>query len=222
MQADDSTRLAAVPIRNGVVALRGYGVRVSVDRRSLRVEDGVGRERREGRFAKAPSRLKRLLVIAQTGVVTLEALRWLSDAGAAFSSTTMRRFSRHSVPGLDDARYRRAQALIPSTEHCVPIARELLAAKVRAQLSVIDSFGLANGPRLQRSIRALDAADDLAGILRAEAQAAEMYWEAWERVSMQFARRDHAPDHWAIFGNRRSPLTLGPRNAGNPLNALLN
>ena len=39
---------------------------------------------------------------------------------------------------------------------------------------------------------------------------------------MEFARRDHVPDHWRSFGMRRSPLTLAPRNAANPLNAILN
>lgn len=36
------------------------------------------------------------------------------------------------------------------------------------------------------------------------------------------ARRDCVPDHWRTFGNRRSPLTLRPRNAANPINAILN
>ena len=39
---------------------------------------------------------------------------------------------------------------------------------------------------------------------------------------MEFARRDRVRDHWRTFGLRRSPLTLGPRNAANPLNAILN
>ncbi len=63
--------------------LSGYGIRVSVDARHLHVSDGVGRARRSGRFAKAPSRLKRLVIMAQTGFITLPALRWLHDIGAA-------------------------------------------------------------------------------------------------------------------------------------------
>ena len=58
--------------------------------------------------------------------------------------------------------------------------------------------------------------------LIAEAQAAEAYWDAWAGVPMTFAQRDRVPDHWRIFGARRSPLTLGPRNAANPFNAILN
>jgi CRISPR associated protein Cas1 len=41
-------------------------------------------------------------------------------------------------------------------------------------------------------------------------------------VPMQFAQRDRVPAHWRTFGARRSPLTLRPKNAANPLNAMLN
>jgi CRISPR-associated endonuclease Cas1 len=223
MHHDHITPPQAVRIRNGVVTLNGYGIKVAVDRRHLAVSGGIGRQRREARFAKAPSRLKRLLVIAQTGFVTLEALRWLTDAGAAFVQldydTTI---LAATINGLDDARLRRAQALIPSTEHAVPMAKLLLTPKIRGQLSVLDSFGLAGSAEVSAVLKAAEGADTLEALLRGEARAAEAYWESWAPVSMQFARRDALPDHWRFFGSRRSPRTLGSRNAANPLNALLN
>ncbi|MGA8576028.1 MAG: hypothetical protein WB609_10175 [Candidatus Cybelea sp.] len=42
----------------------------------MAVSDGIGRQRRTGRFAKATSRVKRLVVLAQTGFVTLETLHY--------------------------------------------------------------------------------------------------------------------------------------------------
>ena len=84
MHQETTTRPSAVPIRSGIVTLSGFGIKVAVDPRHLAVSDGIGRQRRAGRFAKATSRIKRLVVIAQTGFVTLEALRWLHDAKAAF------------------------------------------------------------------------------------------------------------------------------------------
>jgi CRISPR-associated endonuclease Cas1 len=211
-----------VPIRSGIVTLSGYGIKVAVDRRHLSVSDGVGRQRRAGRFAKATSRTKRLVVIAQTGFVTLEALRWLHDAKAAFiqldhdGSILMA-----SIVGLDDARLRRAQALIPMTEHRLAIAREVLEAKLKGQLAVLDSFGLDSANAVRGALARLDRADRMDRALIAEAQAAEAYWDAWAGVPMTFAQRDRVPDHWRTFGARRSPLTFGPR-AGNPLNAILN
>ena len=164
-----------------------------------------------------------LIVVAQTGFVTLEALRWLHDAKAAFiqldhDGTVL----TSSIGGLDDARLRRAQALLPNTEHRCAIARELLEAKIKGQLAVLDSFGLGGAHAVREALALLDRADRLDVVLIAEGKAAEAYWDAWAGVPMQFAQRDHVPDHWRTFGMRRSPLTLAPRNAANPLNAILN
>jgi len=67
-----------------VLALTGYGLRVAVERGHLSVADGVCEERRSGRLARATAGLKRLAVLGHSGIVTLEALRWLHDVGAAF------------------------------------------------------------------------------------------------------------------------------------------
>lgn len=223
MHQETTTRLGAVPIRSGVVTLSGYGIKVAVDRRHLAVNDGIGRQRREGRFAKATSRIKRLVVIAQTGFVTLEALRWLHDAKAAFIHLDHdASILTASVGGLDDARLRRAQALLPNTGHRLAIARELLEAKLKGQLAVLDSFGLEGTGAVREALALFDGANRLDVALIAEAKAAEAYWDAWTAVPMEFARRDRVPDHWRAFGMRRSPLTLAPRNAANPHNAILN
>jgi CRISPR-associated endonuclease Cas1 len=212
-----------VPIRSGIVTLSGYGIKVAVDRRHLSVSDGIGRQRRAGRFAKATSRIKRLVVIAQTGFVTLEALRWLHDAKAAFIQLDHDgSILTASIGGLDDARLRRSQALIPMTEHRLAIAHELLEAKLQGQLAVLDSFGFEGAGAVRKALALIDRADRIDRVLIAEAQAAEAYWDAWASVPMEFARRDRVPDHWRSFGMRRSPLTLAPRTAANPLNAILN
>ena len=58
----------------------------------------------------------------------------------------------------------------------------------------------------------------------AEAKGALAYWGAWKDVSLRFARKDEKsiPEHWRIFGQRRSPITDSPRLAANPANAMLN
>jgi hypothetical protein len=127
-----------------------------------------------------------------------------------------------SVDGLDDARLRRAQALLPNTEHRLPVARELIEAKIKGQLAVIDSFTLPNTGEIQRSLVRLATAKQIDGALIAEGKAAEAYWDAWATVPVEFAKRDLVPDHWRVFGRRRSPFTLRPRNAASPLNAILN
>jgi len=223
MHQETTTRPSAVPIRRGIVTLSGYGIKVTVDRKHLAVSDGIGRQRREGRFAKATSRIKRLIVMAQTGFVTIESLRWLSDAKAAFIHLDHDgSILTASIGGLDDARLRRAQALLPMTEHRLAIARELLEAKMKGQLAVLDSFALEGAGAVRKALALVDRAERIDRVLIAEAQAAEAYWDAWASVPMEFARRDRVPDHWRRFGMRRSPLTLAPRTAANPLNAILN
>jgi CRISPR-associated endonuclease Cas1 len=223
MQSDLSTRPSVVLIRNGVLMLSGYGIKVAVDRRHLTVSDGIGRQRRVGRFAKATSRLKRLIVMGQTGFVTLEAFRWLRYAKASFiqldhDATIL----TASITALDDARLRRAQALLSNSDHRLTIARELIEPKIKGQLAVLESFGLEGSDAVRDALALFHRDDRLDVALIGEGKAAEAYWNAWTDVQMQFARRDHVPDHWRTFGMRRSPLTLRPRNAANPLNAILN
>jgi CRISPR/Cas system-associated endonuclease Cas1 len=71
------------PTKDGMLVLTGYGVIVSVERGHLVVRDGVADERREGRLHRALGRLKRLVILGHTGTITLEAIRWLHDVGAA-------------------------------------------------------------------------------------------------------------------------------------------
>ena len=223
MQGHTISRHGVVPVRNGIVFLTGYGVKVAVSQRHLAVSDGVGRQRRQGRFAKAPSRIKRLIVLAETGFVSFEALRWLREIKAAFIHLDHEAaIITASVPGIDDARLRRAQSLIPMSDHRLAIARELLGPKVKGQLAVLESFGLNGTDEVRRAIQLFERADDLRLALIAEAKAAEAYWESWRSVEVMFARRDNVPDHWRRFDNRRSPLTSRPRNAADPLNAIEN
>jgi len=223
MHPDNTTRYSAVPVRSGIAMLNGYGIKIAVDRRHLSVSDGVGRQRRASRFAKATSRLKRVVAMGETGFISFEALRWLRDAKATFAHLDHEAsLVTVSVDGLDDARLRRAQALLPSTNQRFDIARELLEAKITGQIAVIESFGLPNAGRIREQLDRLQKAHRLDQVMVAEAKAAEIYWAAWENVEAVFARRDVVPDHWRTFGARRSPLTLRPRNATTPMGSILN
>jgi len=221
MHDDTTTRPSAVTIRDGVMFLNGYGISVSVDARHLCVSDGVGRQRGFAKFAKATSRLKRLVVMGQTGFVTLPALKWLSDIGAAFAQIDYTgRVIAMSIQGLDNAMMRRAQAFATVGESRSELAAALLLPKVEAQAQVLDTFSLASEKGELPRARGKGAAFD--EILQSERQAALCYWNSWTGVSMDFARRDAVPAHWRKFDTRRSPLTSQPRNAATPINALLN
>lgn len=214
--------------RNGVLVAHGYGVKVAVERRHLIVEDGVGDERHRRRFAKPTARLKRFVLLGHTGFITLEALRWLKDVGAAFVQIDAdgQVVVASGPVGLDDARLRRAQALAVTNGAAINMARELVRRKMQGQLSMLER--LPSGHELAAVIRqkleAVDSAPDITRIRVVESAAALAYWQAWEKVAVRFVRRDESrvPDHWRIFGSRSSPLANGPRQAVNPANVILN
>ena len=80
---------------------------------ALIVSDGIGRFRRERSFAKALCGIKRLIIVSHEGAITLEALRWLTDAGISFMQIDRdgELIAASADYGLNDPRLRRALAL---------------------------------------------------------------------------------------------------------------
>jgi len=67
-----------------LVIAAGYGLKLYVHHGHLIIHDGVGRQRQTRRYHRATSKLKRVVVIGHDGYITLEAMRWIRDIGAAF------------------------------------------------------------------------------------------------------------------------------------------
>src|SRR6185312_11995633 len=212
----------------GVLTLYGYGIRITMQSGHLQIEDGIGPERRKFRLPRVNHRLKRLVCIGDDGFVTLSALRWLSEVRASF--VMLDRIGNVRVVtgpvSPSEARLRRAQALALSNGTAVPIARELMGAKLkgheallREQLKNLDK---ANALAVLRD--KLSISETINSIRAIESHAATEYWSAWYEVPLLFPRKDakQVPTHWLRFGTRHSPLSSGPRLAVNPANALLN
>ncbi len=173
----------------------------------------------------------RLVVLGHTGSVSLEAIRWLADVGAAYlqidaDGRVLAAFGRQ---GTDRPALRRAQALAIHRPVGLTIARDLIAEKLRGQIATlqlverhVSTIGAAGD--LEGALVRLKYARDIDGVRLAEAQGAAAYWQAWSGIPVQYARRDaeRVPLHWRTFGSRSSPLTGGPRLAANPANPLLN
>src|SRR5437868_4336279 len=121
--------------RHGVVTLFGYGIQVRVDRGHLILQDGIGADRRYGRFPRVGHGLRRLVVIGADGMVSLAALRWLADQDAAFvmlerDGTVL---ATTGPARSSDARLRRAQALALQSGAALQMTRELIAQKLAGQ-----------------------------------------------------------------------------------------
>ena len=135
MQSYVSATFQSLDCAGGVCVVDGYGVQVRVRNRCLIVSDGIGRFRRERSFAKALVGIKRLVIISHEGAITLEALRWLTDAGIAFLQIDRdgEVIAGSANYGLNDPRLRRALALAPTNTTGLEIARYVLTAKLAGQ-----------------------------------------------------------------------------------------
>jgi len=228
LTAQKSEAVTSVVPRHGVLVLNGYGIRVQVNAGHLLLHDGIADERRTIRLPRVNHGLKRLVMIGSDGFIALEALRWISDVGAAFVMLD-RRGKVLAVTGPvapSDARLRRGQALALSNGVALKISKELISQKLAGQATLVremlcDSDTSATIERFRAELPNIDAIESVRLI---EAQAAKAYWQAWSDVPIHWPRKDEkrVPEHWKRFGSRISPLTHSPRLAANPPNALLN
>ncbi len=228
------TTPAVAPMRvirtsNGVLTLRGYAVRVAVERGELVASDGFGRDRGIGRFTRVQPGFRRVVVIGHAGVLTLEALSWIRDIGAAFVqlSADGSVVATGAAHGPVDVRVRRNQAMAMETGAALTVSRQLLVAKVEGQAAVaarLPDAGPGVADALTAFIQGIEKATTIAEATYAESQAAAHYWNAWGSVRVAFLPRDlrRVPERWLTAGPRHSPLTNEPRLATTPGQALLN
>ncbi len=214
--------------KSGVLVLNGYGIRVQVNAGHLFLHDGIADERRTIRLPRVNHGLKRLVMIGSDGFITLEALRWISDVGAAFVMLD-RRGKVLAVTGpvsSSDAKLRRAQALALGNGTALKISKELICQKLAGQeLLVRDMLrDLTTADAIARFRAELPSADSIEIVRLIEAQAAKLYWQAWSEMPIRWPRKDErrVPEHWKRVGSRISALTHSPRLASSPPNALLN
>ena len=223
------TKATAAP--GPLCVARGYGIKIHVRYGRLVIEDGAGRDRQLRRYARASSKLKRLVLVGHSGFVTLEALRWLHDQNAALVhiDTDGQLLTTSTAAGTDTPALRRAQALAQGNSVGVEITRGLLKAKVEGQASLLDDLpgGARATGEVDLALREMRSTGSLSALLAAEAHAAAAYWGAWADLPITLSSRGRRPalevqDHWCTFGQRRSLLSSGPRHASNPANAILN
>jgi len=179
--------------RDGIIALWGYGVSVTVSRGHLVLSDGILDARRTIRLSKG-ERPRRIVVVVETGGhVSLDAVRWI----VATQSSSLVLLDRSGVVlaaigprRLDDAKLRRAQAVAPWSAAGIAVAALLLATKLTGQASVLRSLDVP-----QASTRAVEAcrdrvlsADAIAPMLVAESEAAVTYWREVAQLGVRFAK----------------------------------
>jgi CRISP-associated protein Cas1 len=223
--------------QGGIVIASGWGLKVYVERGHLIVHDGVGRDRHTRRLSRAYGGLKRLVVIGHSGFITLEAMRWIRDVGAAFCQIGLdgEVIAVSSADRLLDPKLRRAQALSPGSELGLRAMRELVVAKLRRQLVVVESLrgrvpDFRIGGRalatIERGAAEIARVETFREIRGRESVAGRWYWRTLAQIPIEFERAmsRRVPEHWHSGGPRTSSGSgfKGPRKANTPLHALAN
>jgi CRISPR-associated protein Cas1 len=225
MQQQSTSLYPPLQVRAGGLVVDGYGIALRVHCGKLRVEDGIGRQRRSLTLDRAGCGLERLVLIGHAGYVTLDALLWLRAIGAALVQIGRDgEVLAHSVPfGYEGHPIRRAQALAVTNGLDLAIARELIASKLDGQRRILVRLG-ADLREFDKLRASLDAADSIERVRVIEANAAALYFPAWRDVRIRFRERDLAriPARWLRCDSRASVLTGAPRAATSPINALRN
>ena len=124
------------PAGPSVAVVLGHGARVDVFSGHLRARDGEGWYRRERSWNRATARLSRLIVGAESGAITLGAIRWCAEADVSVLVVDEdAKVLLAPTAGACDPRLLRLQAAPPDGLD-VEAATILLGAKLRGQAAI--------------------------------------------------------------------------------------
>lgn len=207
-----------------VIIVSGWGAKLTVQRGHVVIHDDHGERKLSRIDAKSADGIARIIVLAETGMVSFEVTRWCRRLGIG-----LYQLDRHgdlamtSMGMSSDPRIRRAQILAtqdgPYAALGAAITRELLQAKLAGQATNLSLLG-----HSELSMLSLPA--DLDKLIGMEGRYASTYWSTWRRsVFVPFRPEDLKllPAHWYQFNGRNTGIKDGEnRNATDPVNAMLN
>lgn len=225
---------------HGLVVAAGYGLKLYVHHGHLIVHDGVGRQRQTRRYHRATSKLKRVVVIGHDGYITLEAMRWVRDIGAAFVHVDSdANLIALSAPARHhESKLRRAQVLAATDqtgraaivtllqaklEHQAQVAERL--SHLKATTRVKDAQPITVAAAIRQAAAAMHPDLTFAELRVLESSAGRNYWQTWARVPVTFdATWRRTPTHWHVAGPRTSAAENKgrARKATTPVHAILN
>lgn len=213
-----------------VLIADGVSIAVTVRSGQLVITDGPPADKRTRRLGRVPRTYDRILLAADHGYITVEALRWLADTATHWASISVTELLAIAPPKPSDPRLIREQATVYDTPVGRDIARRLLATKLGSQKRTVREHF--QSPKsvlfIQEQINGLMSCDSLADMLGYEAMAASEYFALWvNHIEPQYKgiRRTKVPKHWLTYPGRGSyayeTVRLN-RSATDPVNAMLN
>jgi CRISPR-associated protein Cas1 len=222
-----------------VLVVEGYGAHVFVERGHLVIRDGFPSEGkdREIRFPRGRCGIKRIVVRAPQGSISMGAVDWCSRLGIALSflGSDSRLLNALIPDGAHDGPLKRAQAIVAVLESSVELARELtrqnMLSRIRAVESDFRRLELATAARRDETCSAIRTAiaqlrldSELRNLLVREGYAARLYWSLLTGSALPWPHwaRERVPRHWQTISAREFGATQQVRDATDPFNAMLN
>jgi CRISPR-associated protein Cas1 len=107
--------------------------------------------------------------------------------------------------------------------HPVQIAREIVRAKIGAELKATIPDGMARERELEEWDTKLSSARSVAEIMIVESRAAASYWRTFRDAGLREQKNGNLPRSWLRFAQRnKGAAFLGNQHASHPINAMLN
>lgn len=224
-----------------VVVVEGYGVDISVIHGHLVVKDGFASEGtlREIYFPRGHCDVKRIVVRAPAGNVSIAALDWCNRMGLpiAFVGSDSRLVNCLIPDAPHDGPVKRAQAICAVTDDGARLVRWLLARKFESEARALEvelprlvataeftHCAKSAVVELRSAVALLGEDSTLDALLSREGRTAQAYWRvlAGTRLNWPDWALKRNPSHWARIWPRESGGRARVRDARDPFNAILN
>ncbi|HUY39977.1 MAG TPA: CRISPR-associated endonuclease Cas1 [Candidatus Dormibacteraeota bacterium] len=222
-----------------VLTIEGYDARLYVERGHIVIRDGFPSEGkvREIRFPRGRCEVKRIVVRAPGGTISMPAIDWCARMGIALSfvasDSTLLNCMIPDQPY--DGPVKRAQAVAGTTDDAWGLARYLLTRKLDSQVSAITHdfarLGVGSAQSRSASVKQIESckaslatAKTLDDFLVLEGNAAQAYWELLTATPLPWREWAYKriPAHWAAISPRASGGRGRVRDATDAFNATLN
>ncbi|MFE6684835.1 CRISPR-associated endonuclease Cas1 [Streptomyces sp. NPDC057743] len=197
------------------LVVEGFGAKLTVERGQLVIHDGFGPHRHTDQLSRIERRVKRIIIKAVDGYVTIDAMKWCKNVGISVVMLDPAGDVLMTSPAdtYYEGRLHRAQALGSTAA-----VRYIMDRKITGQYEV------SGHPKIKdHLIRLQHDVDTIPEITAIEAKTSRLYWGSIRGTQVKF--RGDVPDHWTTLQTRSSALQYAgktPRKATTPFNASLN
>jgi len=223
------------------MVLNGHGASLRIDQGALLVRNGFThypQKREEHRlFPGDPNLPERIILLEGSGSLTFDVLDWLAKQSIPLVRIDWRGNVVCAISGNGYAAnpYRVQWQLETRADNDKRIAwsNALIARKIEACIKTLEK-AIPKSPAWELAMRRayadlthleLNPPRDIQTLRVIEANSAARYFRAWRsiRIKWQGTGKRPIPERWRSVGARTSPFGIaGNRNAGHPVQALLN